>query len=399
MNLPDFARYCTDKFDLQVQAQSLFDPRKRPEIPIAQIFKLVVGGMALQKQSFHQLDLFAREKGAKQWLGSRRPMVASDATLWRVLPLMKCSELRSFVHHAYRLLRKKGHGRMELPSGRKIRAAAVDGTCWGKRYASAVEILGDASVMLDFQTAPGQGHELATSEKVLRRVFYEFRDMEGGLADIVLGDGAYITQNMLRLCRDELQTHLLVKTKELETLLILKDAEAIFNAPGAQERGIEHERGIDAERNLSYEIWAASGFEHGGFVGKLKVARVRTQPLKGTDAAEVFWIITTDLTLTAKDMRELAHRRWSIENHGFRALNGAMNSKHAWTRGQNAAETFEALMLMMLLSFMLVVSYHAQLDSQAIWNQLRLRGMTLRQLGDRWLMSLHDAAALWADAG
>ena len=399
MNLTDFTRFCTDQFDLRTKAQNLFEPRKRPEIPISQIFLLVVGALALRKQSFHQIDLFARNKGAKKWLGSRRPMVASDATLGRVLPQMDTTELRALVHDAYRLLRRKGRGKVKLPSGRKIQAAAVDGTCWGKRYASAVEMLGDAPVVLDFQRAPGQGHELATSEAVLRRVFYQFRDLEGGLADIVLGDGAYITQNMLRLCRDELGTHLLVKTKELETLLVLKDAEALFNAPGDPATGIEHHRGNDLERGFTYETWAASGFVHEGFDGPLKVARVRTEPLKGTEGAETFWIITTDTTLSAQDMRELAHRRWTIENQGFRALNDAMNSKHVWTRGKNSEDTFEGLMLMMVLSFMLVVAYHAQVDKDALWKKFRLRRLTLKHLAQEWLISLYHAIPLWADAG
>lgn len=399
MNLTDFTRFCTDQFDLQTKAQNLFEPRKRPEIPISQIFLLVVGALALRKQSFHQIDLFARNKGAKKWLGSRRPMVASDATLGRVLPQMNTTELRALVHDAYRLLRRKGHGRLELPSGRKIRAAAVDGTCWGKRYASAVEMLGEAPVVLDFQRAPGQGHELATSEAVLRRVFYQFRDLEGGLAEIVLGDGAYITQGMLRLCREELGTHLLVKTKELATLLVLKDAEALFNAPGDPAAGIEHHRGNDDERGLSFEVWAASGFEHDGFDGKLKVARVRTQALKGDPEAELFWIITTDTSLSANDMRELAHRRWTIENQGFRALNDAMNSKHVWTRGKNSEDTFESLMLMMMLSFMLVVAYHAQVDKDALWKKFRLRRLTLKHLAQEWLISLCSATPLWAGAG
>ncbi len=399
MKLPDFARYCTDEFDLPCKAQSLFEPRKDPEIPIARIFMLLVGGLALRKKSFHQIDLFARTNEAKRWLGSRRRMVASDATLWRVLPLMNRAELRSFLHQAYRLLRKRGHGNLKLPSGRKIRAAAVDGTCWGKRYTSAVEMIGDAPVLLDFQLSPGQGHELATSEAVLRRVFEEFRGLEGGLADIVLGDGAYITEGMLKLCRHELKTHLLVKTKELDTLLILKDAEAIFNAPGELDRHVEHQRGNDAERNFSYEVWAASGFSHAEFQGDLKVARVRTQPLKGDEAPETFWIVTTDTTLTANDMRELAHRRWSIENHGFRALNDAMNSRHVWTRGEQSEKTFEALMLIMLLSFMLVVAYHAHLDPERVWKQWRLRNLTLAWLADHWRMTLYDAFPLWADAG
>ncbi|MGH7430120.1 MAG: hypothetical protein ACREJ4_17435, partial [Candidatus Methylomirabilaceae bacterium] len=374
---------------MRLKAQSLFEPRKRPEIPVSRIFLLIVGALALRKQSFHQIDLFARHKGAKKWLGTGRPMVASDATLWRVLPHLNRFELRSFVHQAYRLLRKKGQGRLELPSGRKIRAVAVDGTCWGKRYASAVEMVGEAPVVLDFEPSAGEGHELATSEAVLRRVFYQFHDLEGGLADIVLGDGLYITEKMLKLCRHELGSHLLVKTTELDSLLILKDAEALFNASGDMAEGIERHCGIDAERGLSYEIWAAPGFEHAGFEDPLKVARVRIQPLKGEDAAETFWIITTDTTLSGLDMRELAHRRWTIENQGFRALNDAMNSKHVWTRGKNSADIFEALMLMMILSFLLVVAYHAQVDKDALWEKLRLRQLTLRQLAEEWLMSLY----------
>lgn len=399
INLSDFTRFCTDKFDLPLKAQSLFEPRKRPQIPISRLFLLIVGALALRKQSFHQIDLFARNKGAKKWLGTGRPMVASDATLWRVLPLMNRTELRNFGFQAYRLLRKKGQGRLTLPSGRKIRAAAVDGTCWGKRYASAVEMVGEAAVVLDFEPSAGEGHELATSEVVLRRSFYQFHDLEGGLADIVLGDGLYITQKMLRLCRYELGTHLLVKTTELDSLLILKDAEALFNASGPKAPGIEQVQGIDAERGLSYEIWAAPGFEHDGFDEKLKVARVRIQPLKGQEEVETFWVITTDATLSGPDMRELAHRRWTIENHGFRALNDAMNSKHVWTRGKNSEDTFEALMLMMILSFMLVVAYHAQLDAEALWKKFRLRRLTLRQLAEEWLMTLFEAVPLCKDTG
>jgi len=382
-----------------LKAQSLFEPRKRPEIPISRIFLLIVGALALRKQSFHQIDLFSRNKGAKKWPGTGRPMVASDATLWRVLPHMNRMELRAFVHQAYRLLRKEGQGKLELPSGREIRAAAVDGTCWGKRYASAVEMVGQAAVVLDFEPSPGEGHELTTSEAVQRRVFYQFHDLEGGLADIVLGDGLYITQKMLKLCRHELGTHLLVKTTELDSLLILKDAEALFNASGDRAQGIERHRGIDAERDLSYEVWAAPGFEHEGFEDKLMIARVRIQPLKGQEEAETFWIITTDTTLSGQDMRELAHLRWTIENHGFRALNDAMNSKHVWTRGKNSDDIFEALMLMMILSFMRVVAYHAQVDPDALWEKFRLRRLTLRQLAEEWLMSLYDALPLWEDAG
>jgi hypothetical protein len=55
-------------------------------------------------------------------------------------------------------------------------------------------------------------------------------------------------------------------------------------------------------------------------------------------------------------------------------------------------------MLMMILSFMLVVAYHAQVDPEALWEKFRLRRLTLRQRAEEWLMTLYDAAALWAGA-
>lgn len=355
-----------------------------------------MGGLALRKHSFHQIDLFARTEGAKKWLGSKRPMVASDATFWRVLPQMNRCQLRQFVREAYRRLRKRGHGTLGLPSGRKLRAASVDGTCWGRQYASAVEVLGKPSVVIDFEPCPGKGHELSASETVLRRAVESFGK---GFVDIVLGDGLYITQEMLRLCRKDLGLHLLVKTKELGSLNILQDAEALFGAGREFERGVDRRQGIDLVRGLRYEIWAARGFHHAGFKDELKVARVMTDPLKGKRERETFWIITTDLGLSAEDMRELAHLRWSIENHGFRALNEAMNSKHVWTRGKRAAEVFEALMLMMLLSFILVVAYHAELDEERLFRKCRVRRLTLKQLVEYWLMSIHEAEGLFALTG
>ncbi len=188
---------------------------------------------------------------------------------------------------------------------------------------------------------------------------------------------------------------------ELDTLSILQDAEAIFRAGGEFSKEVETARGTDAERGFRYEVWAASGFHHTGFADSLKVARVRTHPLKGPRKGkiETFWIITTDLTLSADQMRELAHLRWSIENHAFRALNAAVNSKHVWARGEQAALTFEVLMLMMFLAFTLVLAYHAHLDREALWRAFRLRRVTLAYLVECWIVSLRTAAGAFSAGG
>jgi hypothetical protein len=360
---------------------------------MATLFLYAVGSVALRRQSFHQMDLMARQKDVKAWVGSDRRMVASDATYLRILPRMLKSQLREELQQANVLLRQQGHGTLTLPGGRRIRAAAIDGTVVSGRYASVLEAMGGHAAVVDVEPCEGRGKELVAGERLLRRVVKRHGK---GFVDIVLGDGLYITEGMLTLSR-KLGTHLLVKTQELESLNILKDAEAIFNAGKDFQGDVEHVQGTDVERGMRYEVWAARGFHHGNFSGELKVARVRIQMLKGPrkGRTETFWIVTTDVTLTAGQMRELAHSRWSIENHTFRALNGYMDSKHVWTRGAHAAETFEAWMLIVALSFTLVLAYHAHLDFEKLWEALQLRRVTLGYLGDCWLLSLSTAAGLF----
>ena len=361
---------------------------------MATLFLYALGSVALRRQSFHQMDLMARQKEVREWLGSDRRMVASDATYLRILPRMVRSQLREELQQANVLLRQKGHGKLTLPGGRTIRAAAVDGTVLSGRYASVLEVMGGHPAVVDLEPCEGKGKELPASERLLRRVVKRHGK---GFVEIVLGDGLYITEGMLRLCREELGIPLLVKSRELDSLLILQDAEAIFLAGKDFQGDIEHVHGTDVERGMHYEAWATRGFHHGSFPDDLKVARVRIQMLKGPrkNQTETFWIVTTDVTLSAEQMRELAHSRWSIENHTFRALNAYVDSKHVWTRGRQAAETFEAWMLIVALSFTLVLAYHAHLDSEQLWEALRLRRVTLGYLGDCWLLSLSTAAGLF----
>jgi hypothetical protein len=375
------------------------------------IFLLMVGSLALGKRSFHQIDLFARQQDVRGWLGSDRAMVASDCTLWRVLPRMNHAQLREELQQAHALLRQQGQATLQLPGGRKIRAVAVDGSVLAGRYSSVVEPVGAGGAALDLEPCAGRGKELPTSETVLRRVFARHGR---ALADIVLGDGLYLTAPMLKLCRHELGTHLLVKTTELETLNILKDAEAIFQSEEFAA-DVAHVSGTDAQRGMAHEIWAAPGFHHAGYEEPLKVARGQITMLKGPrqGQTERFWIVTSDETLSAEQMRELAHLRWTIEivtacapkrahaatNHTFRALNAAANSKHVWTREKQADQTWEALMLVMFLAFTPVLAYHSRLDPETLSQILGIRYVTLGYLMECWLLSLPTAAGLFSPSG
>lgn len=399
LNLAHFSQFCNEKFHLSTRARRLQDARKKRVIPTWMLYMFLVGSAALRKKSLHQIDLFARQKEARAWLGSDRYMVASDATYYRVLPGIDRRQLREDLQQAYVLLRQQGHGKILLPGGRQIRAAAVDGSVFSGQYASAVEVLGAHAAVIDLEPCEGKGKELPASERALRRTFGRHGK---GFVDIVLGDGLYVTQKMMRLCRDELDTDLLVKIKDTDPLDLKDDAQALFDGGPEFAAQIEHVRGTDTERGMQYEVWAARGFHHAGYPGELKVARVRVRMLKGPrkGSVETFWIVTTDVTLSAEQMRELAHLRWSIENHGFRALNDQVNSKHQWARGKDVAERVEALMLILFVSFLLVLAYHAHLDKDALWEERRLRRVTLGYLGECWLLTLQKAAGAFAlDSG
>lgn len=354
----------------------------------------------MAKRSFLQMDLFARSAEARRWMGSRRRMVLSDCTLWRTLPQMDRAQLREELQQAHVLLRRQGFGKVVLPGGREMRALIVDGSQFGRQSASVLLVPGEPVNLLDLEPSPGKGHELACSEAVLCRAFARHGQ---GLAEIVLGDGLYFTEGMLRLCREDLKTHLLVKCKgdEGERLLILQDAQGIFDAAPEFDPEVEHVRGVDAQRGMDYEIWAAKGFHHGDFPEPLKVARVRIRMLKGRrkNQDEWFWVVTTDESLRAEQMRELAHVRWSIENHGFRALNGLDRSKRVWVRGKQAREAFEAMMLILFLTFSLTLAYRANMDKQILWDQYRLRHISLVSLAKFWLLSLPSAEGWGFAAG
>jgi len=67
----------------------------------------------------------------------------------------------------------------------------------------------------------------------------------------------------------------------------------------------------------------------------------------------VFWVITTDQSLSCKELRELAHKRWQIENNIFKRLNELVGSKRGWIRNGH----LKAVLLILWLTGLLVFCY------------------------------------------
>ncbi len=101
------------------------------------------------------------------------------------------------------------------------------------------------------------------------------------------------------------------------------------------EKGYEgiccHESGYDYERGESFEIWSKVIWDKN--VGMaMKVCKVVEEKREGEKVkVEVYYVITTDLELSGKEMREYAIKRWKIENNLFRDLNQKFGTKHKYS--------------------------------------------------------------------
>lgn len=386
VNLTQFWHFSNEKFCLEFWAQRVRDQRKRKRLPIpsATIFLSVVLMGVLGVASFLGLDGILRRRSAKQLLRSNRKMVASDSTVARVVKQMEIG--RDMLQTMCYSVRAQGWGKVELPRAGRVRIGVIDGSSFGKLLASVFQCLGAVAVPLDLEPYEKYGKELPASYTLLKRVAAQHGK---GFVDYIGGDGLYLTHEFFRLCREEMSCHGFIKTDE-ETSTLRQDADGLFDASPPLP-GVEYVEGVDEQRYLSYRIWASGDFQWDDLPFPLKIARVEETFLKGKEAGKTvrFYVITTDESLTALDLRQLGHLRWGIENNGFKGLNGQCHSKHRFFRKDTSA--MAKLILILFVSYILVQASLCWVKQHAVkWNLEDLP----RELFLPWLRQI-----LWESLG
>jgi hypothetical protein len=335
MNIGEFREYREENFEASKWSKMIRDKRKRPEIPTAQIFESVAEMPMLGQTTLLELDEFLKTSEARRWHGSKRRMVASDTTIMRVAEGIDPQSVQAIGYDAIDQGDQEALWDLRLPSGRKLRFGIVDGHWAGGIWVSVLALGGKSSGVVDCERYPGRGHELGASRKLLKRAF---RKLGKGFFGIVGSDGLYASHQDFELCLDH-GSHLLVKTDE-EGLTVIEDAKCLFNARGAKDfQGVGWKEGYDTKRQIDYEVWWAEEFDWKGL--KMTVAWVKEHhrhPAKNQSADTAFWVLTTAAGLMGEDLRELAHRRWEIENNIFKRLNFLVGSKRCWSHKANVME-------------------------------------------------------------
>ena len=91
-----------------------------------------------------ELDQLGRLPQMRNYIGSKRRMVASDSTHDRVLRLMPAGTIPKAMRKIYQQLQLQNLDKIKLESGRQHRISGCDASGFGKHLSSAVSIFGKA---------------------------------------------------------------------------------------------------------------------------------------------------------------------------------------------------------------------------------------------------------------
>lgn len=346
--------------------------RQHPRVSAAQLALAVIAQVLFGLRSLLRVDQWLRTSVAGVWLrctttGPR----GSDTTLLKALGMWERARLRQATYAVHLALCDQGLCRTTLSTGKTVRLAIVDGTAMGGHRFSVLSFAGAVHHAVDVEPSRGRGHELADSRRLLG---HAVKRLGPGFATHLLHDGRMAVRQDFVRARSIWGLHLVVKTRE-ETLDVVQSSRAAWQGLSAESlraAGVEVVRGVDVERNVQYVGCAQRGIWWEGLAEPLNVAWVRETPLKGKRAGqtEEFWVLTTDATLRAAELREVAHARWGIENQGFKAINAQVGSKLGYIRNPRVKET---LLLLWSWGLALLGAWQWWLSQQPEWQQWGVR--------------------------
>ena len=357
------------EFPLRRWKAQMSDSRPRPQIPAGTIAQLVVEMVPRMQPSLLAVDQSARLPEIRAHHGSRRRLVASDSTIERSLRGFNLPVLHRVLWELGRCLRSRRELELTLPSGARATVGIVDGSAWGSDFGSVLLLTGDGlDAAVGYQMSAGQCQELATTRALLAEAVEWYGQ---GWVQYVVVDGLYFTEEDLQRSCQQWGQHLVVKTTEQETLAVLQDAAGLFFAEGGPLQGVEVVEGCDEVRQESYRILGCGGFCWHGLT--LKVAYVSEHPIKPRAGRQEkpFWVVTTDEGLSLEDMRFLAHRRWHVENNGFRTLNQLVGSKRRLTKHAVVREALLGLWLIGLDLFLFAARRFALRRRPLRWRTMK----------------------------
>ena len=304
------------------------DIRKKPEIKLNAIIMSILLMPFYSMKSLLGLDRLSRKISFKRLFNCKRKMVASDSTISRSLSWMNPDEVTELQESLLPVFRGERLQRIQIDKDTGYRTIGIiDGSCMGNHYLSAFVLSGKTEYPLVIENCKKRGKELPVSKVLLDKAYKLLRS---DFPHLILVDALYFNENSFHRVRRK-KSHILIKCKDPNFRDVLKNAQFILNAKNEVADKVTTANGFDSARMCQWTIEITSG-DFAGY--PINIAHlIEDYPLQKEDKSHVeSWIVTTDLSLTPNEIREIAHLRWHIENDVFKRLSHLAGTKTFYFR-------------------------------------------------------------------
>jgi hypothetical protein len=303
------------------QLRRFTDIRKKPQIRLQDILASLLFMPFFSLTSLLGLDRTTRTRSFKRLFRCQRKMVVSDSTVERVLNWLEVGQVQRFQRAFLGVFEQHRLDKRELvPKGKARRIGIIDGSCMGGHYLSMLDLCGKTDYPVMFLPYDKQGKELPTSRLLLAEAKVT---LGAQFPELLLLDGEYFTRNFFEEVAS-CNAHLLIKSKE-PFRDVHQDAQLLFQAKARFPGELIEESGFDVEHCCHWSIEITSG-EFANVA--VQVAHlVEDYPKRKINQHVESWIVTTDLSLLPREIREAAHLRWHVENNVFKRLSKQSGTK------------------------------------------------------------------------
>lgn len=316
--------FLKEKAQLIEKINQFTDIRKNPQIKLNHIILSLLLMPFYSITSLLGLDRLSRKKQFKTLFGCTRKMVASDSTVNRAMRWLDENESEQFQRSFLDLFEQQHLSRIQLqPGGKYRRIGIVDGSQMGTHHPVVLCLSGKTDYPVMVMDGRKRGKELPTARALLNQ---GAEVLKGSFPDLFLFDSLYFNSKTFKQVVGDFKAHLLIKSDEPKFRDVLSDAKFLFDHKDELiDVQITETHGFDYQRMCSWSMEITSG-EFAGF--PIQIAHlVEDYPKRLYNQHTDCWIVTTDLSLSDKEIREAAHLRWHIENNAFKRLSHHTGTK------------------------------------------------------------------------
>ncbi|WP_227004019.1 transposase [Salicibibacter halophilus] len=221
--------------------------------------------------------------------------------------------------------------------------------------------------------------ELTGGKRLIRNLYEQHHHF----ADVIVGDALYANAPFINDVRAiGMDAIVRVKNKRLNLvkdalgLFQKRDSDAQWTHEDPEPKGKQTKR---KQKHIHVEAWDEEGFEMGGVPGPVRFLRFREtitqnmyqgKTVERVETIKEVWVVTTlGKHVPTKDVWEMIHERWDIENNGFRELKTKWHIHHCFMHHPRA---IEAMVMFIMIAFNLFQLYTFR-RVKDFWN----KGMTL----------------------